>query len=175
MSILNFLNINKPKSCQLCRKPAKDIMTDGFNDKNQTYYCREHLIEIFGQKFCSYPDLIVVCPPRTDGTYGSLYPFYPLIEFKKYNFSEGHKKSIKELINQIPANRCAICREMASVRYFPNPLYGRSTPGSSSIFLCKNDAFKKIKEPLLNNPRNFDEWGIIPPYGGEGIYVSTDL
>ncbi len=83
----------------------------------------------------------------------------------------------------IGSKPCSDCGVPSAVCYFPETALRYLSGGpdldkfefSAAVSLCRLHAFERVAPALTNNPKPWDEMGIVLPSEGEGIYVSTYL
>lgn len=168
----------KKPTCETCGVPAGDVLAIG---KNSPLLCREHLLERFEAAFTSFEHPFVVCEPHFTKYSDTMYPFYPLAHFKKYEFDKKATATVGAWIDSI-AGTCRQCEESARTLYFPAGATTYSNDGqefarfdrAGAALYCQHHAFDILRPLLANNPKSYDE-GLVPPHEGPGIFVSTFL
>lgn len=171
-----------PKPCLICGKETRDIITD-YKEKNKEIpYCREHLLEKFAQAISSSLFNSIVCYPYLEKYYNSMYSYYPVTELLSFDFKKEDVEFTISLLKTIPINKCSECDQKARHLYFSQSIYNSGPltyitdlKNLQGIYLCSKHLLEKITIPLKNNPHDFDEYGLVLPYLGEGIYFSTPL
>lgn len=171
----------KGKKCLVCFKEATDVLVINSNRKEN--YCRSHLISKFSEYFKSFSYNMILFHPEQEREYcGSMYPYYPIEEFEKYNLPKEDKFKSQEILRGIngPCMQCE--NHQAKIAYFKKGILGWDDGGPAirnikekPTLLCNDCAFSFIEQTLRNNKYFFVDNGLLTPYKGEGVYVNTYL
>lgn len=168
------------KHCIHCQKETQDILVvDG--DK-RVPYCRIHLLQEFSKSFLQFPHRMIVFHPEQDRTYcGTMYPYYPLSEFKTFNFLSDDTDAMQKIL-QIIDEKCAHCKKPATVVYFRKGILQWDSGGpvmrevnTLGESLCKSCSLKRIEPDLNTNKNPFADNGLFIPYSSEGVFINTYL
>jgi len=159
--------------CKVCGKKAKDVLNQS---DNTSWFCREHIIDLFTKEFLAYKDRMLLFHPEFNKGYKAFYAYYPLAEMGNFGFKKEVVLNMEKLLDHITGH-CEQCRNKAQVLYFPKGLLdysGRNTHiervhHRSGELLCINHAIEKIKTDLESNPGFYSE-GLYTPYTKDGMY-----
>lgn len=105
-----------------------------------------------------------------------LYGYFHLKGWDEWNFNkkdmERRFEAIKGICNECNKNQAQVgYYEEGYMKGFQNHNEW-IIPQKPPTLLCKQCAFRKLKSILFTSKEKFSK-GITPPYGGNGIYIST--